>query len=122
MSGLDHSYAYCRSVARRQARNFYYSFLLLPKAQRDAMCAIYAFMRQCDDLSDTPGVNSAKAIAEWRAELDAALEGKYGKHPCWPAFHDTVRRYRIPRHYFHEMIDGVTSDLGPRAGPWRRKA
>lgn len=114
MTGLDQSYAYCRSVARRQARNFYYSFLLLPKPQRDAMCAIYAFMRQCDDLSDTPGLNSAQAIAEWRTELDAALEGQYGRHPCWPAFHDAVCRYRIPRQYFHEMIDGVTSDLEAR--------
>jgi phytoene synthase len=78
------------------------------------MCAIYAFMRQCDDLSDTPGVYSAQALAEWRAELDAALEGQYGRHPCWPAFHDAVLRYGIPRQYFHEMIDGVTSDLAPR--------
>jgi phytoene synthase len=78
------------------------------------MCAIYAFMRYCDDLSDTPGINSARAIAEWRTELNAALEGQYGRHPCWPAFHDAVRRYRIPRQYFDEMIDGVTSDLEAR--------
>ena len=35
-------------------------------------------------------------------------------NPCWPAFHDAVRRYKIPHQYFHEMIDGVTSDLEPR--------
>ena len=47
-------------------------------------------------------------------ELDAALGGNYGAHPCWPAFHDAVRRHRVPAEYFHEMIDGVSSDLEPR--------
>ena len=51
---LEESYRYCRGVARTRAKNFYYSFLLLDKPQRDAMCAIYAFMRYCDDLSDEP--------------------------------------------------------------------
>jgi phytoene synthase len=37
-----------------------------------------------------------------------------GEHPVWPAFQDTVARYRIPQEYFHEMIEGVTADLGPR--------
>jgi 15-cis-phytoene synthase len=114
MTELDRSYAFCRQVARTQARNFYYSFLLLDKPRRDAVCAIYAFMRHCDDLSDDPSGSPRAAMAEWRRELDAALSGQYGEHLCWPAFHDTVRRYRIPSHYFHEMIDGVSSDLEAR--------
>lgn len=110
---LEASYAWCRNVARTQAKNFYYSFLLLSKERRDAMCAIYAFMRYCDDLSDDPGANQP-AMERWRAELGRALDGDFSEHPCWPAFHDTVRRYRIPHEYFHTMIDGVSSDLGPR--------
>lgn len=113
MTSLGRSYAYCRRVARSNAKNFYYSFLLLDRTRRDAMCAVYAFMRFCDDLSDEPGAG-AEAIAEWRRELDQALEGNYGENPCWPAFHDTVRRYNIPREYFYQMIDGVSSDLQPR--------
>jgi phytoene synthase len=65
-------------------------------------------------LSDNGSGASLAAMSEWRAQLDAALDGRYGPHPCWPAFHDAVRRYRIPSRYFHEMIDGVTSDLTPR--------
>jgi phytoene synthase len=113
MTVLEDSYAYCRRVARTRARNFYYSFVLLSRAQRNAMCAVYAFMRYCDDLSDEPGSNLA-SIEQWRAALDEALEGRYGAHPVLPAFHDTVSRYRIPPRYFHEMIDGVASDLEPR--------
>ena len=113
MKPVERSYEYCRRVARRRAKNFYYSFVLLSRPQRNAMCAIYAFMRYCDDLSDEPGANRA-AIDKWRAEMEAALEGRFSDHPVWPAFHHTVRRFCIPHEYFREMIDGVLSDLEPR--------
>jgi phytoene synthase len=110
---LDQSYAHCRSIARHRAKNFYYSFLLLPRDQRNSMCAVYAFMRYCDDLSDEPGA-SREPLDRWRIALDHALTGQYDGHPTLPAFHDTVQRYQIPHQYFHEMIDGVSSDLQPR--------
>jgi len=111
---VSESYAYCRDVSRRRAKNFYYSFVLLQPEQRDAMCAIYAFMRYCDDLSDETGTTTLETMATWRAELERALAGEFGEHPVWPAFHDTVRRYRIPHQYFYDMIDGVSSDLTPQ--------
>lgn len=113
MVSIVQSYDYCRQVARSRARNFYYSFLLLSAQQRKAMCAIYAFMRYCDDLSDEPGASRA-AIDRWGVEMEEALEGRFGKHPMWPAFHHTVRRFGIPHQYFREMIAGVASDLEPR--------
>ena len=113
MNEVDRSYEYCRRVARSRAKNFYYSFLLLSGQQRKAMCAIYAFMRYCDDLSDEPGA-SRTAIEKWRTELADALQGRFSGHPVWPAFHHTVRRFGIPQEYFQEMIDGVASDLEPR--------
>jgi phytoene synthase len=113
MREVDQSYAYCVRVARTRAKNFYYSFLLLSKPQRRAMCAIYAFMRYCDDLSDDPGANRA-AIERWRTELEDALEGRFSGHPVWPAFHHTVSRFGIPHEYFREMIAGVLGDLDPR--------
>ena len=112
---IAESYAFCERVARTQAKNFYYSFLLLSRPQRQAMCAIYAFMRYCDDLSDAEGISDrAGAIARWQADLDAALAGNAPEHPVWPAFADAVARYRIPHEYFRAMIRGVSSDLEPR--------
>ena len=78
------------------------------------MCAIYAFMRYCDDLSDEPGATKS-AMERWRAALDDALAGHPDDNPAWPAFLDSVERYRIPREYFYEMIEGVASDLEPRS-------
>jgi phytoene synthase len=112
-SAVQTSYLYCRRVARTRAKNFYYSFLLLSSQQRKAMCAIYAFMRYCDDLSDEPGATRG-AIERWRAEMEEALQGRFSGQPMWPAFHHTVRRFGIPPEYFREMIDGVASDLEPR--------
>jgi len=110
---LEASYAFSRRIARTRARNFYYSFLLLSRPQREAMCAIYAFMRYCDDISEGEGA-SREGIERWRRDLDLALQGQYGENLLWPAFHDTVQRYRIPHEYFYQMIEGVGSDLEPK--------
>lgn len=117
-TALTASYGYCRRIARQRARNFYYSFLLLPRAKREAMCALYAFMRYCDDLSDEPDAAGIAAMRRkmdrWRNELGEALDGRFGPNPAWPAVCDTVDRYSIPHRYLYEMIDGVSSDLEPR--------
>lgn len=110
---LAESFRACREITRSRAKNFYYAFVLLDSARRDAICAIYAFMRVCDDLSDEQGATEA-ALNAWRGELRAVLAGHHGEHPLWPAFSDTVRRYEIPAHYFEDHLDGVTSDLSRR--------
>jgi phytoene synthase len=112
MISVRASYQYCRRVARTRAKNFYYSFVLLSKEQKDAMCAMYAFMRYCDDLSDEPGATAA-SMKKWRADFTRALNGRFDEHPLWPAFHDAVTRFKIPQQYFYDMIDGVESDLTP---------
>ena len=112
-AALVSSYDHCRSVARRAARNFYYGFRLLPRAKGNALCALYAFMRRADDLSDEPGTLEAKraGLAAWRAQLDAALAGDTAAHPVWPALADAVARYSIPPRYLHDLISGTEMDL-----------
>ncbi|HTA43080.1 MAG TPA: phytoene/squalene synthase family protein [Bryobacteraceae bacterium] len=113
-AALEQSWTYCRNVARKRARNFYYSFVLLPREKKNAMCAMYAFMRYCDDLSDEPGATRG-AIDRWRQALTDALAGRPDNNLMWPAFLDAVVRYSIPHEYFYEMIEGVASDLESRA-------
>ncbi len=113
MIRLEESQQYCRAVAKSRAKNFYYSFVLLPPEKKDAMCAMYAFMRYCDDLSDEPGATQS-AMDRWRDALTEALGGHPDASPVWPAFLDAVARYRIPHQYFYDMIEGVASDLEPR--------
>jgi phytoene synthase len=110
---LAESYRYCAHVAKTQARNFYYSFVTLPPERKAAMCAIYAFMRYSDDVSDEAAADQSKAaqMRAWRQALDRAFAGDYGDSLILPAFHDTVQRYHIPARYFHDLIDGTEMDL-----------
>jgi phytoene synthase len=113
MTPLEQSYAHCRLTAKKRAKNFYYSFVLLEADRKNAMCAVYAYMRYCDDLSDEPGA-TLDPINRWRTALTEALAGHPDTNPLWPAFLDAVARFHIPHRYFYDMIEGVASDLEPR--------
>src|SRR6267154_4422325 len=109
---LEESYARCRRIARQTGKNFYYSFLVMPREKRAAMCAIYAFMRRSDDIADStanPAVAS-EGLRQWRATVDTALRGEDTSEPSLPALADTVKRYRIEPRYFHELLDGTEMD------------
>jgi phytoene synthase len=110
---LKTSYRACENIARERARNFYYAFTVFPKAKRQAICAMYAFMRYCDDISDSDNPSGTKlgALDAWRSALDNAVAGNYGQDAILPAFHHTVSTFNIPSKYFHELIDGAQMDL-----------
>ena len=90
-NALAASYAHCTQVAKTQARNFYYSFLTLPAEPRAAMCAIYAFMRYSDDVSDEAASDRSKAreLSEWRSQLQACSTPVATPNPSHP---NTARR------------------------------
>src|SRR5215469_2614829 len=44
------AYSVCKGITRTAAKNFYYAFMVLPRRKREALCAVYAFMRRCDDI------------------------------------------------------------------------
>src|SRR3954465_4383340 len=82
MISLEASQAHCRDVAKRRAKNFYYSFVLLSTEKKNAMCAMYAFMRYCGDLSDEPGATKT-AMDRWRGALTEALAGRPVEGLVW---------------------------------------
>ncbi len=114
---LADSHEWCKSLAKDRAGNFYVSFLALPRDRFRDMCALYGFMRVCDDIGDDPAVPCAQRsqrLAEWREQVALALEGERIEHPALPALCETVRRCRIPQQYLFDVIDGVQADLHPR--------
>lgn len=110
---LAESYRLAEVIARKRARNFYYSFVVLPPEKRRAFCAVYAFMRYCDDISDGTASSASKSemLQMWRAQLEAAMRGDFGGSAILPAWHDSVQRFSIPAQYFHWIIDGAEMDL-----------
>jgi len=116
VNDLRASYDFCAGMSRREAKNFYYSFLVLPADRRRSMCALYAFLRRTDDLADAPGPveGRVEALDAWRASLDAALAGRAEPWPGFAALADTVARHEVPARYLHDVLDGVGMDLHPR--------
>lgn len=112
------SYKYCQSLARRTGRNFYFSFLTLPRRLFRDMCVLYAYMRHTDDLGDSEERSMAErrtALASWRTSLDAALAGQPGQSRILPALADVAARHGVPAEYLRDVITGVESDLAPRS-------
>jgi phytoene synthase len=114
-SPVAESYDYCRAFARRTARNFYYSFLTLPRDRRRAMCVLYSFMRVTDDLgdSDHPDEVRAAELQKWRESLLQARDRGPCEHPVLPALIDVIERYNVPITYLLDVIAGVEMDVRP---------
>lgn len=108
------AYAECRAIARREAKNFYYSFVALPAARRNAICAIYAFMRKADDLADDESLSRADRRVQLNAWLGAWHEASKGGEtgdPVFVAVRDAMERFVIPGALLDELVAGVTMDL-----------
>jgi phytoene synthase len=111
---LDYAYTLCRAIAKREAKNFYYAFVALPRPRRDAICAIYAFMRQADDLSDDETVPREERRGRLNAWLEAwhqAAAGQPTTDPVFFAVCDAVARFQIPLSLLDELVSGVAMDL-----------
>ena len=115
---LAHAYAVCRGIARRAAKNFYFSFLVLPKEKRDAICAVYAFMRHADDITDDaslPHEERRQKLAEWLESARQVFNGTISDDPVLYALTDAQQRFNIPADLFEQLVAGTSMDLDPES-------
>ena len=117
---IEAAYAACRAIARREARNFYYSFVALPPPKRDAMCAIYAFMRHADDISDDESKDRETRRTELERWTAGWRDGTVVDDPVFIAVRDTQRRFNIPDALLEQLVHGTSMDLQPE-GEGRRE-
>ena len=112
-ASVRESYAECARIARASRSNFYFAFFGLPRDKRNALYALYAFMRLVDNVSDEPGDLDSKrrGLARWRAALDDAAAGRTQGQAILPALADTIARFGIPTRYFHDLVLGAEMDL-----------
>jgi phytoene synthase len=111
---LDSAYATCRAIAKREAKNFYYAFVALPEPRRNAICAIYAFMRNADDLSDDESIPREQRLVnleQWQTAWRSASQTGATQDPVFIAVRDATQRFNIPLSLLDELIAGTTSDL-----------
>jgi phytoene synthase len=111
------AYAACREIARREAKNFYYAFRVLPKRKSDAMCAVYAFMRKADDIADDESVSLEQrraAMSAWVEAWRTARSSGVSSDPVFLALTDTQKQFAIPNTLLEELVQGTTMDLDPQ--------
>ncbi len=103
---------YCKEKAASSGSSFYYSFLFLPKAKRQAITALYAFCREVDDIADDcKDISVARIkLAWWRTEIAHLYAGK-PQHPVSKALAEAIERYHLDEEHFLEIIDGMEMDL-----------
>jgi 15-cis-phytoene synthase len=113
---LRAAYSVCRHIARSAAKNFYYGFLVLPSPKRNAISAVYAFMRRADDISDDPSLSSLQRLEklnEWVSALRRVAAGERTDDPVLFALADAQKRFNISLNLLEKLVQGTAMDV-----PW----
>ncbi len=114
---VGQGYAEAVRVTRREARNFAWGIVLLPRAKRLAVAALYAFARRLDDIADNPLLEPAERRRRLE-ELARALD-EPGEDAVLLALADARRRYAIPSDALHDLVRGGVMDAErTRYGSW----
>ncbi|MGI4756290.1 MAG: phytoene/squalene synthase family protein [Janthinobacterium lividum] len=117
---LVSAYAYCRTIARREAKNFYYGFLALPEHKRDAMCAVYAFMRRADDIADDeslPVGDRRDMMRTWLQSWHTGEQVLPEDAPVFLAVKHVQANFGVPDDLLEQLVQGTTMDLAPELPP-----
>src|SRR5207302_8438781 len=103
-----------RTITRKSASNLALAFVLLPRAKRDGMSALYAFCREVDDVADNesvPAEQRREQLAAWRADVARACGSETPHMPVNCELQAVIRQYHLPFQLFDELLKGVEMDL-----------
>jgi phytoene synthase len=103
---------YCKQKATQSGSSFTASFIILPKNQREAMIALYAFCREVDDVVDecSDYTVAQTKLNWWKSEI-ANLYANTPQHPVTKALQPVVAEFNLAQEHFLEIIDGMEMDL-----------
>jgi len=108
------AYSVCKGITRTAAKNFYYAFMVLPRKKREALCAVYAFMRRCDDITDDeslPLPERLRKLDTWLDALHNAQQGQPTDDPIILALTDAQRHFGVPAGLLDELAHGTAMDV-----------
>ena len=111
---LATAYGVCRHITRSAAKNFYYGFLALPRRKRNALSAVYAFMRHADDLSDDPTLPipvRRQKLSDWLDAYHRVVDGESTDDPVFMALRHTQEKFNIPTELLNKLVRGTAMDL-----------
>ena len=115
-SDLRESYAECKRLNSLHGKTYYLATLLLPKAKRPFVHALYGFARYADEIVDDLNstlseVEKAEALQKWSDQILRDLVSGKSSDLIGAALIDTVTRFDIPLKYFEAFIHSMKMDL-----------
>jgi len=110
---LERAYAHCERIAREHYENFPVASLLVPRALRPHVWAVYAFARRADDFADEPRFEGRRLrrIAAWERQLAAAANGDHPRHPVFLALGHTIRTHALPLEPLRDLLSAFRQDV-----------
>ncbi|PKH11603.1 MULTISPECIES: phytoene/squalene synthase family protein [Planomicrobium] len=108
---LSKAYRFCEEIIAANSKSFYKSFSMLPKENRKAVWAIYAFCRTVDDIVDE-GADPVRGLTLFKQEFNEFLAGNFDvENPMWLALSDVFKNYDMDDEAYASMIAGQEMDL-----------
>src|SRR3990172_3164930 len=98
-----------RQITRKSASNLALAFVLLPKAKRNAMSALYAFCREVDDVADEeslPAEERRAQLAAWRADVSRACNDGHPEFQVNRELQPVIQQHHLPFGLFDDLIKG----------------
>ncbi|WP_052035836.1 phytoene/squalene synthase family protein [Tumebacillus flagellatus] len=111
---LMEAYSHCEIITQTYSSSFYQAFSYLPKKQRRAIWAVYAFCREIDNLVDEEGTPEAEKqlrVEAFLRKMEGAQRGEWPREAMWTALCDVFDTYEMEWQPFYEMLEGQASDL-----------
>lgn len=101
-----------KRITKKFAKTFYLASLFLPKDRKYAGYAVYALCRLSDEAVDNSAIcNQTDILLGLEEKISAAYSGCKLNEPLLAAFRETVKKYKIPKECFDELIEGMRMDL-----------
>lgn len=109
---LEEAYRYCHDLTVAHYENFPVGSLLVPKAKRTHVYAIYAFARVSDDFADEADYEGRRLdyLNGWNRMLEECYQGK-ASHPIFMALADTVEKCELPIELFQGLLHAFKKDV-----------
>jgi 15-cis-phytoene synthase len=113
---LRASYEECKRLNALHGKTYYLATLLLPKAKRPFVHALYGFARYADEIvddlaSELSVEEKAEVLSKWGNGVLADLKKGTSQDHVGRALIDTVNRFDIPHEHFEAFLHSMTMDL-----------
>ena len=113
---LRASYAECKRLNSLHGKTYYLATLLLPKAKRPHVHALYGFARYADEIVDDlastlTAQEKAEVLRKWSSDVLSGLETGKSSDLVGRALIDTVQRFDIPHQHFVDFLHSMEMDL-----------